>query len=81
MSSDKNCIHCGRTERDHCDGFEAPAQRVMPPGCRCEPESWGMEPRPICKQYAARTEPLMRDKNCANCEHDEACHAVSERAE
>lgn len=65
---DRVCKNCGRPESEHCT-FE-PA--VIPEGCQCDLGSWWPNnPGPICQSHSHPDEP---HTNCANCEHNYACH-------
>lgn len=59
------CVHCGKTEDEHCLGFE----RKMPDGCQCSPGEWGDRVKPICAEYVANGIGF-----CRTCEHDMECH-------
>lgn len=58
------CRHCGLTETEH-HKFEP---QVMPKGCVCDPEDWGVLVPP-CSSYIEDEE-----GRCSRCEHDKECH-------
>ncbi len=70
----KICKKCGKTEEEHCSGFE-PLE--TPEGCVCEPQSWAFwcngkyeyRFRPICHEFKPGPYGY-----CARCEHDKKCH-------
>ena len=41
--------------------------------CKCLPDSWLVEPGPICTDYQPTA-----DHYCANCHHDALCHEVKD---
>lgn len=61
------CIHCGRSESEHCIFKAAKALA----GCRCNDVRTWSDPSdipPICAEYVGS------GGNCATCEHDQKCH-------
>lgn len=62
------CIHCGKTEEEHCKGFE-PIK--VPKGCVCADQGgWRNNVvLPICDEYDGNG-----TEYCWNCEHEIGCH-------
>lgn len=71
MSHDPKCIDCGRPRSEHHEfrGIDPPE------GCKCWNDgSWGVVYIPkVCGTYAASGP---KDRVCAVCQHDEACHVT-----
>jgi hypothetical protein len=65
----KVCVHCGRTEEEHCY-FEA----KMPNGCVCPPGDWGDTVTEVCDYFTGS------GPQCTTCEHDKECHVQSARS-
>ena len=67
------CIHCGKSEHEHCPGFEA---KKMPVGCQCDEGSWSnnVNPvNPICGKFIPGGL-AGNESYCATCEHNKECH-------
>lgn len=54
------------------DGRGTMTKQQMPVGCVCPPDEWTDWVTLICPKYSPSRE---HEGCCANCQHDEACHA------
>ena len=66
--SEPTCRYCGQRKEEHHD-FD-PHNSVE--GYVCDSGTWWPNPvGPICAEYKGDGK-----QNCAECEHDQSCHAV-----
>lgn len=71
MTNRGPCEHCGAWEDEH----HAYVPIVMPPGCRCDPESWsgfGAPVPTVCPAYRCRD-----GMDCHDCQHGRECHTCA----
>jgi hypothetical protein len=64
--TERICRHCHRLKSEHCV-FEP---LNVPPGCVCDPATWGNEIEPVCEKYVGNGVTV-----CKTCAHEKECHA------